>query len=156
MNFLSNIINSISSLAQKLGLTSSLSFDQQIWGAKSVIDLVQHGSQFLLAQGTNQGDCYTCWLGARTKTPTAVVIDNTGHATGPFPDDSRSKNCVAWTYPPKVSCAAAVSVLAKSGITETWTTCTLKLTNGQTNPAYTFTFLEHVPMSVDAVTGKII
>lgn len=143
-------------LGVKLGVSAPLSFDQQIWGAKSVIDLVQHGSQFLLAEGTNGGSCYTCWLGARDNRPTAIVVDNTGHATGPFPDDSKTKDCQPWSYPPKVTCAQAVTVLTASGITETWTTCTLKKATGQKNPAYTFSFAQHQPVVVDAVTGKII
>ena len=140
----------------QLGFISPLSFDQQVWGAKSVIDLVQYGSQFLLAQGINGQSCYTCWLGANTKIPTAVVIDSTGHATGPFPDDSKIKDCISWTYPPKVTCAQATAVLVKSGITESWTDCTLKKVAGQKNPAYTFAFDQHAPVSVDAATGKII
>lgn len=143
-------------LSVGLGVSAPLNFDQQVWGAKSVIDLVQHGSQFLLADGANGGDCYTCWLGARDNRPTAIVINSTGHATGPFPDDSRTKDCVAWTYPPKVSCLAAVAVLEKSGVAEAWTTCTLKQTAGQKNPAYTFAFAQHAAVVVDAVTGKIL
>jgi hypothetical protein len=140
----------------KLGFMAPLSFDQQVWGAKSVIDLVQRGSQFLLAQGTNGQECYTCWFGAKTKTPTAIVIDSTGHATGPFPDDTKVNDCAAWTYPPKFSCAQAVANMVKAGITEAWTTCTLKQPTGQKNPAYTFTFDAHAPVTVDAATGKII
>jgi hypothetical protein len=139
-----------------VGVRSPLSFDQQVWGAKSVMDLVQHGSQFLLAEGTAGQDCYTCWLGAKTKTPTAIVIDNTGHATGPFPDDSKIKDCAPWTYPPKITCAQATVTLVKAGITEAWVTCTLKKVTGQTNPAYTFTFVQHTPVTVDATTGKIL
>ena len=140
----------------KVGVSAPLSFDQQVWGAKSVIDLVQHGSQFLLADGVNGGDCYTCWLGARNNVPTAIVINPTGHATGPFPDDSRVKDCQPWTYPPKFTCGQAADIVAKTGVTEAWTTCTLKQVTGQKNPAYTFTFAEHAPVSVDAVTGKML
>jgi hypothetical protein len=46
--------------------------------------------------------------------------------------------------------------MIKSGITEAWTTCTLKQITGQKNPVYTFSFAEHAPVSVDASTGKII
>ena len=140
----------------KLGFVSPLSFDQQVWGAKSVIDLVQFGSQFLLAQGTAGAGCYTAWLGANTKKPTAIVIDSIGHATGPFPDDTHVKDCEPWKYPPKVSCAQATVAIVKSGVTELWATCTLKKVTGQTNPVYTFTFAVHAPVSVDATTGKII
>lgn len=140
----------------KLGFIAPLSFDQQVWGAKSVIDLVQRGSQFLLAEGTAGADCYTAWLGANTKAPVAIVVDSTGHATGPFPDDSKTAGCIPWKYPPKFSCAQAVDVVTKSGITEAWTTCTLKQVTGQKNPAYTFTFAQHAPVTVDAATGKII
>jgi hypothetical protein len=156
MKILTNIFNGILGHLRNFGLLAPLSFDQQVWGAKSVIDLVQHGSQFLLAEGVYQGDCYTCWLGARDKVSTAIVIDNVGHATGPFPDDSRVKDCQPWQYPPKVSCAQAVGVLIKSGVTETWIKCTLQQITGQKNPAYTFMFAEHAPVMVDAVTGKII
>jgi hypothetical protein len=151
-----SIISFLKRLLVKVGISTPLSFDQQVWGAKSVMDLVQHGSQFLLAQGTNAQDCYTCWLGANTKTPTALVIDSTGHATGPFPDDSKIKDCVPWNYPPKITCALAVANMVKAGITESWKTCTLKKTTGQKNPAYNFTFSSHAPVTVDATTGKII
>lgn len=140
----------------KLGLATPLSFDQQVWGAKSVMDLYQVKSQFLLADGANGGSCYTCWLGSRDRVATAINVDSAGHATGPFPDDTRVKDCVAWTYPPKVTCAQAQAVVLKAGITESWTTCTLKQVTAQPNPAYTFNFLQHAPVSVDAVTGKII
>lgn len=151
-----NILSFVKKLLIKVGFSSPLSFDQQVWGAKSVMDLVQHGSKFLLADGVNGGDCYTCWLGANDNRPTALVVDVTGHATGPFPDDSRVKDCVAWNYPPKVNCAQAVAVLIKSGVTEAWKTCELKQVTGQKNPAYTFTFDQHAAVSIDAVTGKII
>ena len=137
----------------KLGFMAPLSFDQQVWGAKSVIDLVQQGSQFLLAQGSAGGDCYTAWLSPRTQSPVAIVIDATGHATGPFPDDTKTAGCQPWKYPPKLSCAQAQT---KSGVTEPWVTCTLKKTADQKNPVYTFTFDQHAPVTVDAVTGKII
>jgi hypothetical protein len=140
----------------KLGFMAPLSFDQQVWGAKSVIDLVQRGSQFLLAQGTAGADCYTAWLGANTKAPVAIVIDSVGHATGPFPDDSKTAGCQPWKYPPKVTCAQATDTVIKSGVTESWTTCILKKTADQKNPVYTFNFAQHQPVSVDAVTGKII
>jgi hypothetical protein len=156
MKIFNNILNRILSYTRQVGLMSPLSFDQQVWGAKSVIDLVQHGSKFLLANGVNGGDCYTCWLGARDNRPTAIVISSTGHATGPFPDDSRVKDCQPWTYPPAINCSQAVEVLIKTGITEVWADCTLKQTAGQKNPAYTFTFAQHPPVTIDAVTGKII
>lgn len=151
-----SVISFFKRLFVKVGLMAPLSFDQQVWGAKGVMDLVERGSQFLLAQGTNGQECYTAWLGANTKVSEALVIDSTGHATGPFPDDSKTKECAPWTYPPKVTCAQAVAVMAKSGITEAWTTCTLKQTTGQKNPTYTFTFAVHAPVTVDATTGKII
>jgi hypothetical protein len=140
----------------KVGISTPLSFDQQVWGAKSVIDLVQRGSQFLLAQGTAGADCYTAWLSAKTKSPVAIVVDATGHATGPFPDDSKTAGCEPWKYPPKFTCAQAVDAMTKSGITESWVTCTLKQTADQKNPAYTFTFAQHQPVTVDANTGKIV
>ncbi len=151
-----SVISLFRRLFVRMGVMSPLGFDQQVWGAKSVMDLVQRGSGFLLAEGTAGADCYTCWLGANTKIPTAIVIDSVGHATGPFPDDSRVKDCLSWTYPPKVSCAQAVGTMTKSGITEAWVTCTLKKVTGQKNPAYTFTFAVHAPVTVDATTGKII
>lgn len=140
----------------KVGISTPLSFDQQVWGAKSVIDLVQRGSQFLLADGIAGQSCYTAWQSAKTKSPVAIVVDSTGHATGPFPDDTRVKDCEPWQYPPKISCGQATAAVVKSGITEAWITCTLKKVTGQNNPAYTFTFAEHAPVSVDAATGKII
>jgi hypothetical protein len=156
MNIFSIIKDRILKLTRKLGIVAPLSFDQQVWGAKSVMDLVQHGSKFLLADGVNQGDCYTVWSGAKDGKATAIVIDSSGHATGPFPDDSRTKDCQPWQYPPKVTCAQAVHIMVQSGITETWTKCTLQQITGQKNPAYTFIFTEHAPVVIDAVTGKII
>jgi hypothetical protein len=141
---------------RKFGLMSSLTFDQQVWGAKSVIDLAQFKSQFLIAQGPLGGTVYTCWMGSKDKVPTAVTVDSTGHATGPFPDSSHVQDCVAWTYPPKVSCAQAVANMAKAGITEPWTFCTLKKVTGQKNPTYNFQFASHAPVTVDAATGKIL
>jgi hypothetical protein len=151
-----SVLSYLKKIFIKLGLSAPLSFDQQVWGAKSVIDLVQRGSQFLLAQGTAGADCYTAWLSSQTKSPVAVVIDATGHATGPFPDDTKTAGCEPWAYPPKFSCAQAVDSMTKSGISEAWTTCTLKKITGQKNPAYTFSFAIHKPVLVDATTGKII
>ena len=150
------LISLFKKLFVKMGIMAPLGFDQQVWGAKSVMDLYQVKSQFLLASGANGGSCYTCWLGSKDKVATAIDVDATGHATGPFPDDTRVKDCAPWTYPPKVTCAQAVATMIKSGITETWTTCTLKKVTAQKNPVYTFTFAEHVPVTVDATTGKII
>lgn len=151
-----SIIAFFKRLFVKVGLSAPLSFDQQVWGAKTVIDLVQRGSQFLLAQGTNGQDCYTAWLGANSKIAEAIVIDSTGHATGPFPDDTKTKDCQPCKFPPKFSCSQAVDVITKSGISEVWITCTLKQSTGQKNPVYTFTFAVHAPVSVDANTGKIL
>jgi len=150
------IFNFFKRFFMKLGFQSTLSFDQQVWGAKSVMDLVQHGSQFLIAQGTAGQSCYTCWLGARDHVPTAIVVESNGRANSPFPDDSHIKGCEAWTYPPKITCAQAVSTMTKSGITEPWVTCTLKKITGSENPTYLFTFNIHAPVTVDATTGKII
>ncbi len=151
-----SIISFFKRLLVKVGVSAPLTFDQQVWGAKSVIDLVQRGSQFLLAEGVAGGDCYTAWLSSKTKSPVAIVIDVTGHATGPFPDDTKTAGCEPWKYPPKFTCAQAVDVMTKSGITESWTTCPLKQTADQKNPTYTFGFAEHAPVTVDATTGKII
>jgi hypothetical protein len=140
---------------RKFGIMSPLSFDQQVWGAKSVIDLVQHGLQFLLAEGANGGSCYTCWLGSRNNVATAIIIDSTGHATGPFPDSSKIQDCKPWTYPPKITCNQAVANMTKAGITESWVTCRLRQTTDQSSPSYYFTFVSHQPVVVDAVTGKI-
>jgi hypothetical protein len=151
-----SVTSFLNRLLIKVGIKSPLSFDQQVWGAKSVIDLVQRGSQFLLAEGTAGADCYTAWSGSKTKAPVAIVVDSTGHATGPFPDDSKTAGCEPWKYPPKFSCAQAVDAMAKAGVTEAWTTCTLKQITGQKNPTYTFSFAQHAPVVVDATTGKII
>jgi hypothetical protein len=151
-----NIFSFFRQLFAKLGLAAPLTFDQQVWGAKSVIDLVQYGSQFLIAQGTAGQSCYTCWLGSRDHIPTAIVVESNGRANSPFPDDSHVKGCEPWTYPPKFTCSQAVSAMVKAGITESWTTCTLKKLTDQTNPNYTFTFATHAPVTVDATTGSII
>jgi len=149
------LIEKTKKLLRQIGLLSPLSFDQQVWGAKSVIDLVQQGSKFLLAEGTNGGSTYTCWIG-NNKIPTAVIVDSTGHATGPFADSSKIQDCLAWSYPAKITCAQAVINMAQAGISEAWITCRLRKTQEQTNPVYYFTFTKHSPVSVDATTGKII
>jgi len=150
------LLASTKKILRKFGIMSPLSFDQQVWGAKSVMDLVQHGSQFLLAEGVNGGSCYTCWLGSENKVATAIVIDSTGHATGPFPDSSKVQDCKPWTYPPKITCGQAVANMIKAGVTESWITCRLRQTTDQSSPNYYFTFATHAPVTVDAVTGKLI
>jgi len=150
------IISLFKKLFVKMGLMAPLSFDQQVWGAKSVMDLYQFKSQFLIAQGTAGNSCYTCWLGSRDKISTAIDVDSTGHATGPFPDDTRTKDCLPWTYPPKVTCAQAVINMSQAGITEAWSTCELRKTSANPNAVYNFTFAVHAPVVVDATTGKII
>jgi hypothetical protein len=151
-----SMFNAIKRVFIRLGVSAPLSFDQQVWGAKSVIDLVQRGSQFLLADGIAGQSCYTAWLNPKSKTPVAIVVDSTGHATGPFPDDTKVKDCEPWKYPPKITCAQATNAVVKSGISEAWLTCTLKKTADLVNPVYTFTFSVHAPVKVDATTGKII
>jgi len=150
------IISLFKKLSVTLGIQPPLSFDQQVWGAKSVMDLIQNDSQFYIAQSTSGKSCYTCWLGSRDHRATALVVEPSGQVSSPFPDDSHIKGCDPWNYPPKISCAQAVAVMIKAGISESWKNCTLQKISGQPNPTYLFTFDSHAPVTVDATTGKII
>lgn len=151
-----SIILSIKKYLRTFGLLGPLSFDQQVWGAKSVMDLVQHGSQFLLAEAGPANTMYTCWSGRRDNKPYAVTVDSSGHATGPVLDSSKIADCVAWMYPPKFSCQQAQTVVIQSGVVESWIFCELRKTIACPNPVYTFKFVIHAPVTVDAVTGKIL
>ena len=50
MKIIHQISNLITRHLRKFGLMQSLTFDQQVWGAKSVMDLVQFDSRFMLAE----------------------------------------------------------------------------------------------------------
>ena len=152
-----SIITFFKRVAVKLGFMSPLNFDQQIWGAKSLMDLYQNGSQFYLAEADSGGTMYTVWQGSRDQKPYAITIDTTGHATGPVFDDSQVGECTAWVYPPKMSCVQAQQVMIKSGITDSWAFCRLRKTvDYRFNPFYDFAFTTRPPVHVDATTGKII
>jgi hypothetical protein len=56
----------------------SLDFDQQVWGAKSVMDLVQFDSQFMLAEADTGGTMYTVWSGSQDQKPYAISVDVNG------------------------------------------------------------------------------
>jgi hypothetical protein len=151
-----SVILTVKKYLRKYGVLAPLGFDQQVWGAKSVMDLVQHGSQFLLAEATPDGIMYTCWSGRRDNKPYAITIDPTGHAIGPFYDSSKIGDCMAWSYPPKFSCLQAQAALVKSGITQTWTWCRLRQAVApQGTPFYDFTFDGRNPVHVDADTGQV-
>jgi len=151
-----SIITRIKQYLRQLGLLSPLSFDQQIWGAKSLMDLHQSGSKFYLAEADRNGTMYTCWQGSEDTNPYAINVDITGHATGPTFDDSRVAECQAFVYPPTLSCAQAQQAMTKAGITEAWLFCRLRQTvDYRGNPFYDFTFTNRQPVHVDAVTGQI-
>jgi hypothetical protein len=147
---------SIKKYLRKFGVMSLLNFDQQLWGAKSVMDLVQHESRFLLAEAGPGGVMYTCWLGHSDNKPYAITIDPTGHATGPFYDSSKIGDCIAWSYPPKFSCAQAQAAMIKSGITQAWTWCRLRQAVApQSSPFYDFVLSNGETAHVSADTGKV-
>jgi hypothetical protein len=157
MKLLTNIFNHILGHLRDFGLLAPLSFDQQVWGAKSVMDLVQHGSKFLLAEADAGGTMYTCWSGSRDQKPYAISVDVNGHATTPVYDDSRIGDCGAWVYPPKLTCAQAQVALVKAGIPDAWTFCRLRQTVDfpQANPFYNFVLSTGKTAHVDANTGQV-
>jgi len=150
------IIATIKRHLRRIGLLNPLGFDQQVWGAKSLMDLHQSGSLFYLAEADRDGTMYTCWQGSQDSRPYAITIDSTGHATGPIFDDSRVAECQVFVYPPKLSCAQAQQAMVKAGITDTWTFCRLRQTvDYRGNPFYDFAFAARRPVHVDAVTGQV-
>jgi hypothetical protein len=141
---------------RRIGLLSPLSFDQQVWGAKSLMDLYQSGSLFYLAEADRDGTMYTCWQGSQDSRPYAITIDYSGHATGPNFDDSRVAECQAFAYPPKLSCIQAEQAMVKAGITDSWSFCRLRQTvDYRESRFYDFTFSTRRPVHVDATTGQI-
>ena len=157
MKIIHQISNLVTRHLRKFGLMQSLTFDQQVWGAKSVMDLVQYGSKFLLAEADAGGTMYTCWSGGRDQKPYAISVDVTGHATTPVYDSSRIGDCGAWVYPPKLTCAQAQVALVKAGIPDAWTFCRLRQTVDfpQANPFYDFVLSTGKTAHVDANTGQV-
>jgi len=150
------IIATIKRHLRRLGLLSPLSFDQQVWGAKSLMDLHQSGSRFYLAEANRGETMYTCWQGSQDNRPYAITIDSTGHSTGPTFDDSRVAECQAFAYPPKFSCAQAQQLMVKAGITDSWAFCRLRQTvDYRESCFYDFTFATRKPVRVDATTGQV-
>jgi len=151
-----SIITRIKQYLRQLGLLSPLSFDQQIWGAKSLMDLYQDKSKFYLAEADHNGTMYTCWQGSEDTKPYAITVDIAGHTTGPTFDDSRVAECQAFVYPPTLSCSQAQQAMTNAGITDVWLFCRLRQTvDYRGNPFYDFTFADRQPVHVDAVTGQI-
>jgi hypothetical protein len=157
MKIVRRIFNLLTRHLRKFGLMQSLSFDQQVWGAKSVMDLEQFKSRFMLAEAAPGATMYTVWLGSRDQKPYAISVDVNGHATTPTQDDSRIGDCGAWSYPPKLSCAQAQAALVKAGITDAWTFCRLRQTvdSPQANPFYDFVLSTGKTAHVDANTGQV-
>ena len=157
MKIFSQISNLLARHLRKFGLMQKLDFDQQVWGAKSVMDLVQHGSLFMLAEANAGATMYTCWLGNRDQKPYAVSVDVNGHATTPVLDDSRIGDCGTWVYPPRFSCSQAQVAMTKAGITDTWTFCRLRQTVDfpKANPFYDFVLSKGGTVHVDAMTGVV-
>jgi len=138
---------------RKIKLLAPLSFDQQVWGAKSLMDLYQPISFFYLAESDNGGVMTTYWLGSQDGLTYKITVDTNGESTGPT--QSNSPNVVAFGYPPLISCSQAVKILKNAGITAAWQNCGLEqLTPG--NITYYFTFLQHDPVTVNAMTGEIV
>jgi hypothetical protein len=137
---------------RKINLLAPLSFDQQVWGAKSLMDLYQPISFFYLAEADNGGVMTTYWLGSQDGLTYKITVDTNGESTGPT--QSNSPNTVPFGYPPLISCLQAVKILENVGITAAWQNCSLEqLTPG--NITYYFTFLQHDPVTVNAMTGEI-
>jgi len=157
MKIVRRIFNLLTRHLRKFGLMRSLSFDQQVWGAKSVMDLEQFNSRFMLAEAAPGATMYTVWLGSRDQKPYAISVNVNGHATTPTQDDSRIGDCGAWTYPPKLSCAQAQTALVKAGIPDAWTFCRLRQTVDfpQANPFYDFVLSTGKTAHVDANTGQV-
>ena len=157
MKIIHQLSNLVTRHLRKFGLMQSLTFDQQVWGAKSVMDLVQFDSRFMLAEAGNGVTMYMVWSGSRDQKPYAISVDVTGHATTPVYDSSRIGDCGAWTYPPKLSCAQAQTAMVKAGITDAWTFCRLRQTVDfpQANPFYDFVLSTGMKAHVDAVTGAV-
>jgi hypothetical protein len=155
-NLTMSIITHIQRYLRRLRVLSPLSFDQQIYGAQSLMNLHQSGSWFYLAEADRNGTMYTCWQGSEDAKPYAITVDITGHATGPTFDDSRVAECQAFVYPPTLSCAQAQQAMINAGITDAWIFCRLRQTvDYRGNPFYDFTFSNRQPVHVDAVTGQI-
>ena len=141
---------------RRFGLLSPLNYDQQIWGAKALMDLYQHGSKFYLAESDFGGTMYTVWQGVHDSKPYAITVDPTGHAVGPTFDDSRVGDCQVFVYPPKLSCVQAQQAMIKAGITDAWSFCRLRQSmDFRYNPFYDFAFTVRTAVHVDAVTGAI-
>ena len=69
MKIIHQLSNLVTRHLRKFGLMQSLTFDQQVWGAKSVMDLVQFDSRFMLAEADTGGTMYTvCWA-VKIKSP---------------------------------------------------------------------------------------
>lgn len=150
------IIATITKYLRQLGLLSPLGFDQQVWGAKTLMDLDQTGSKFYLAEANAGGIMYTCWQGSLTQQPYAITIDTAGHTTGPTPDSSKIGDCMAFAYPPTLSCSTAQQAMTQAGIEDAWAFCRLRKTvEATSNPFYDFAFATRNPVYVDAMTGKV-
>ena len=55
MKIIHQLSNLVTRHLRKFGLMQSLTFDQQVWGAKSVMDLVEFDSRFMLAEADTGG-----------------------------------------------------------------------------------------------------
>ena len=147
------IFSTIVRYLRKFRLSAPLNYDQQIWGAKSLMDLYQPRSFFYLADCDRGGVMTTCWLGSQDGVTYVITVDVMGKATGPT--KCNNPNVIAFGYPPLYSCAQAGGILVNAGITEAWLHCTLEqIVNGDI--MYYFTFLQHAPVTVDAMTGEIV
>jgi hypothetical protein len=69
MKIIRQISNLVTRHLRKFGLMQSLTFDQQVWGAKSVMDLVQFDSRFMLAEADTAVPCIRYGRAAKIKNP---------------------------------------------------------------------------------------
>jgi hypothetical protein len=152
-----SIISFVTLYLRKFGILPTLSFDQQVWGAKTIMDLYQMQSEFFQASADANGVMQTYWLGSQDHDPYRVSIDPNGHAAIPVYDASPVGECEIFSYPPQFSCAQAQAVVARTTTVEPWTHCELKKAPSTvSHPVYRFSFLLHEPVEVDATTGQIV
>jgi len=152
-----SIISFVTLYLRKFGILPTLSFDQQVWGAKTIMDLYQMQSEFFQASADANGVMQTYWLGSQDHDPYRVSIDPYGHAATPVYDASPVGECEIFSYPPQFSCAQAQAVVARTTTVEPWTHCELKKAPSTvSHPVYRFSFLLHEPVEVDATTGQIL
>ena len=146
------IFSTIATYLRKFKLLAPLNYDQQVWGAKSLMDLYQQGSLLYLASADQNCAMATYWMGSQDGVTYVITVDVYGASTGPT--KSNNPNVAAFSYPPIYGCAQAAKTLTAAGISEPWQHCTLEqMTEGDV--VYYFTFLQHTPVTVNAMSNQI-